>query len=485
MPDPARSGRALGPDADGDRPGRRSGARDRSGHGQGRNLFQEQLSVEGSYVWRYDASDLSQRRGEAVTTLGQGWTEPPGTPAVGLAYLAAFKATGRPLFMDMAKATARALLRTQLESGGWQALLEFDPVARAAWCYRADAGTGRPDCEAIEGNKLRNVTNIDDNISQASLTFLIRLDSELRGEWGDLRKAAMFGLEGLLEMQYPNGSWPVRSDFKIPDALTNSAWRARYPAEWSRTYVEPAGEFYITNDHVVRDTIRMFLLAADTYREPAYLATARRAGDFLLAARLPESQPGWAQTYNPDLEPIWGRKFEPPAIAAYETASSIEALLELYAATGERRYLEGIDPPARWLEQSRLPEGDWARFYELETNRPLYFDADYQITHDGGEAPDHYSFRGSFGIPSVLERYRQAADGEVLAGQADVSPVPSDADVEAITGALDDQGRWVEDGLIHSGSFVRNLAALASFAAAEKGVSLPDYIRPVRHKLDF
>jgi hypothetical protein len=448
-------------------------------------FFQDRLSVEGSYAWIYNAADLANRRGEGVTNLSQGWSQPPGTPAVGLAYLAAFKATGRELFLNAAKETAEALIRTQLQSGGWQGLLEFDPAARGMWCYRIDEDAGRPDCGDIEGNKIKNATTIDDSITQAPLTFLMRLDSELDGAWDEIGEAVHYGLDGLLDAQYPNGSWPMRTDFKVPDELTRSAWRARYPAAWSSTYVAPRGEIYFINDHVIRDVIRVFLMAADLYDEPSYLAAARRGGDFLLAARMPEPQPGWAQMYNADLEPVWGRKFEPPAIAAYETRSSIEALLELYAATGERRYLEGAGPPARWLDRSRLPEGDWARFYELGSNRPLYFDADYQITYDDDEAPEHYKFRNAFGIVPVLERYRHLANnGETPAEENDLAPVPSEAEIEAIIAALDDQGRWVEGDKIHSGSFVRNLTALANFVAARNGNRLPDYLRPIMPLLD-
>ncbi len=448
-------------------------------------FFRERLSVDGSYVWIYDASDLARRRGEGITNLSQGWSQPPGTPAVGLAFLAAFEATGRPLFLEATRETADALIRTQLESGGWQGLLEFEPAARQAWCYRVDIGSGRPDCAAIKGNKLKNATSIDDNITQSSLTFLIRFNAELQEDSGGAGDAALYGLERLLEAQYPNGAWPGRFDFKMPNALTTSAWRARYPADWSRDYVKPGGELYLVNDHVVRDVIRLLLLAADVYGEPAYLATARRAGEFLLSARMPEPQPGWAQLYNADLEPIWGRRFEPPAITSSETAGSIEALLDLHAATGETRYLEGAAPAVRWLGRSRLPAGDWSRFYALGSNRPLYVDTDYRVTYDDDVLPDHYRFKSTFDIPAVLERYRrQTTGGEAPSGWNGSAPVIGEAEVGAIVGALDDQGRWVEDDRIHAGRFAENLTALAAFVAARNDDPLPDYLWPIRHQLD-
>ena len=51
------------------------------------------------------------------------------------------------------------------------------------------------------------------------------------------------------------------------------------------------------------------------------LAAAKRGGDFLLLAQMPEPQPAWCQQYHPDMHPVWARKFEPPAIACSESES--------------------------------------------------------------------------------------------------------------------------------------------------------------------
>lgn len=448
-------------------------------------FFRGELSVEGSYVWKYNPSNLAERKGEGKTTLSQGWTEPPGTPAVGLAYLAAFKATGQQFFLDASLETARALVRTQLESGGWRALLEFDPEARQSWCYRADKGKGRPDCGAIEGNKRKNSTSPDDNKSQSSLMFLVRLDDELSGSAGDVREAAIYGLDKFVDAQYPNGAWPHRLDSGVLEKLTSSASRSSYPENWSRTYVKPKGELYLTNDHLVRDVVRMLLLAYDVYGEQAYLAAARRGGEFLLSAQMPEPQPGWAQIYNGDLQPIWGRPFEPPSIASNETAGSIQALLELYEVTGKARYLDGAASAALWLEHSRLPDNQWARFYELETNKPLYVDNDYQITYSDDDLPDHYRFVGQFDIKTVLENYRNVADnGGVTSDQARACQAPNKADVDGFIKAMDEDGRWIEDDTIKSDTFVKRLAAMACFLAAEKGEALRDYLAPIKHQLN-
>ena len=141
--------------------------------------FRNEIAVEGSYGWRYSA-DLTYRRGEGLMTPSQGWAQPPGTPAVGLALLQAYAATGNRAFLDAAAAAARALAATQLESGGWQHVIEFDPEARKAWGYRVIPHDQR-EPEARAQNKLCDATTLDDNISQSALELLMRVDVALSG----------------------------------------------------------------------------------------------------------------------------------------------------------------------------------------------------------------------------------------------------------------------------------------------------------------
>ncbi|MDZ5696501.1 hypothetical protein [Chelativorans sp. M5D2P16] len=429
-------------------------------------FFRDRVARHGSYVWEV-STDLSWRSGEGVTTETQGWLQPPGTPAVGRAYLAAFHATGERLYLDAAVETAEALVETQLESGGWWALLEFDPAARQSWCYRANRAQ-RPPCTAIDGNKERDATILDDNMSQSALAFLMLVDETLEGGHERVHEAVVYGLGAFIAMQHPNGAWPVRSDRRVADALTVSAWQARMPESWPREYVEPEGEVYILNDHLQRDVIRTFLLAHRLYGEPDYLAAARRGGEFLLRAQLPDPQPGWAQTYNADLEPIWGRRFEPPAIASNETAGAVDALIDLHRVTGERRYLAGARKAAAWLRAVRLPDGDWARFYELGTDRPLYLDTDYRLTYAVDDAPDHYSFKAGFDIAPVLARLDAAGKDEKP------RDIPTEAEIEQILAATDREGRWVGDGKISSAVFVEHLERLAGFVAHAAGRTIPD-----------
>jgi hypothetical protein len=436
------------------------------------DYFRDEVAVDGSYLWRYSA-DLSYRRGEALATPHQGWVQPPGTPAVGMAYLQAYAATGDRAHLDGAIEAAHALAATQLQSGGWFYSMEFDPEQRKTWCYRVDP----VGCD-YRDNRYRNTTTLDDNTSQSALRLLMLVDRVLNQSDPVIHEAVTYGLERLVEAQYPNGAWSVSSHRRVPDEDAPVVGPARYPASWSRQHVEPGRGGYVTNDNLMRDMIRTFLLADRLYGDPAYKAAAIRAGDFLLNAQMPASQAGWAQTYNHEMEPIWGRKFEPPAVASRETVGAIEALLDLYLYTGDGRYLDAVGPAFEWLEESRLPTGDWARFYELRTNRPLYVTRNYQLTYDDGDLPRHYGFRGHFDADRVRQAYQAITDqgrDAYLAGLAGSSERIRPAmafnngrTIEAIIDKQDAEGRWLEDGMINSKTMIRNFQELARYIAAQR-----------------
>jgi hypothetical protein len=227
--------------------------------------------------------------------------------------------------------------------------------------------------------------------------------------------------------------------------------------------------------------IRVFLLAHRLYGREEDLAAAMRAGDFLLAAQMPEPQRGWAQIYNRDLEPIWARKFEPPAVASHESGGAVQALLELYLHTNEDRYLAGAGAGAAWLDSSRLADGQWARFYELETNRPLYMTSEYELAYEPHDLPRRYAFQGRFEIPSTLAFYellvREGAAGARVALERDQLTSEEQErltaclreEVAAIIGTLDSDGRWIEDDMLRINTYNHNIGRLAAYVAAVNG----------------
>ena len=409
-------------------------------------FFRSEVATEGGYLWAYKP-DFSYRQGENPASETTIWVQPPGTPAIGMVYLEAYEATGDTLFLNGAIHAARALVWGQLASGGWDYRIDFDTEQSKRWHYRRDVAAGDK-----ETGERRNRTTLDDNNSQSAFRLLMRVDKALDFKDAEIHGAVMYGLDALLKAQYPNGAWPQRYE-DFPKAEDFPVKKARYPETWSREFPqERYYNFYTFNDNSVADIMDMMTEAYRTYDDVRYLEAAKRGGDFMILAQMPEPQPTWAQQYNLDMEPAWARRFEPPSVTGGESFGIMRALLDLYVETGEERFLEPVPKALAWAKRSLLPDGRLARFYELKTNTPLYFTkGDYVLTYDDSNMPTHYAFKVSGNRIEGIERYydRIMKEGrEVILAERGQSGAVDEAQVKEIVAALDEQGRWVGMGRI-------------------------------------
>ncbi len=447
-------------------------------------FFSRQVAVEGGYVYQV-SGDLQFREGEGDAGAKAVWVQPPGTPAVGMAYIEAYERTGDEYLLRAAKDAALCLLRGQLHSGGWQNHIDFDPELRGKLAYRV---------EGERRKKARNLSSFDDDQTQSAIRFLMKVDRVLEFKDAAIHEATEYALSSVVRNQFPNGAWsqvyeaPIDSAFAI--SKQNATRRGTYPQTWSRQF--PGGDywfFYTLNDQALVRVMQTMLLAHETYNKPEYREAALKAADFLIAAQMPEPQPAWAQQYNYEMEPVWARKFEPPAISGGESQVVIEAMLDLATLTGDKRYLKPIPAALAYLKKSVLPDGRLARFYELQTNRPLYFNRKYELTYDDSDMPTHYGFKVDNQLDQLSKRY------EKLSGMTSQELVefgksekerrqrakPSAARVEKIIIALDARGAWVEPGklryvkqspaerpVIQSQTFIKNLDDLSRFLAKPK-----------------
>jgi hypothetical protein len=423
--------------------------------------YVQSISEEGGYLWRYSA-DLQRRAGEEVATPTQIWVQPPGTPAVGTTLLRAYAATGDARYLEGARAAADALARGQLQSGGWDYLIEFNPALRARHAYRADAGKT---AATTSGPASRNRSTFDDNNTQSALRFLLAfVDAAAAGPADPrdarIREARDYGLKKLIEAQYPIGAWPQRWDGEAHDPKVYPILDATIPKEYPREQPStPYYGFYTLNDNTQRDCIETLLDAHKRTGESVYLEAARRGADFLMRAQLPQPQPGWAQQYNPAMEPAWARAFEPPCVTASEGAQALNLLLDMYLQFGDEKYIRRVPEAIAWFRRSEVSPGVWNRMYELTTNRPIFGDRDKRIHYTLEELSEErrtgYSWRGSYGIPGILER----AEGIMKSGRekwlADhaVKPLTPaqkaarasalEPRVKAVIADLDAEGRWL------------------------------------------
>ena len=447
---------------------------------KGAEFFRTEVGQDGRYLWQY-SQDLTKREGEGKAALSQGWVQPPGTPAVGMAFLKAWEATDDRYFLDSAREAAHALLEGQLQSGGWQHSFETEPKLRQKVAYR-DGKRG----------KGRNTTTFDDDSTQAAIRFLARTDAALEFKDKKIHEAVGYALRSVIKAQYPNGAWPQGYD-RFPEPDQFPVMRASYQESWPREWPGSKEYWlkYTLNDNALATLIETLLEVHEIYEsskgEFADLAAearaaASKAGDFLLLSRMPEPQPIWGQQYDFQMHPSWARKFEPPSVTAGESQNVLETLLDLYAATGDRKFLEPIPRALEFLRSIRLPDGQLARFYELKTSKPLYFTRDYKLTYDDSDVPTHYSFKVSDRTDAIEREYRKVLEDRA-ARLSSRDKLPTEGEIRSIIDAQEEDGRWVEDGrlryhggadstrrVIRCATFIRNMEMLSRFVAAAREV---------------
>jgi len=285
--------------------------------------YTQSLAIEGGYVYHYTL-DGKEKWGEGKTDDRTIEVQPPGTPAVGMSFLRAYKVTQNQNFLTAAENAARALIKGQNELGGWEHKIYF----------------GRPKGEKV---------SFDDNQTQSAISFLMALDQVVDND--TLSDAVNKALDMMIESQLENGGWPHQ-----------------YP------YQGNYHDFATFNDQGINDCIRVMIEADGYYDRTDISESLAKVGRFVMISQLPPPQPGWAQQYNEYLQPAWARTFEPPAVCPSASLHNINSLIDLFLHTGRGTYLEPIPDAIRWLKASQLPNGMWGRFLEIGTNKPLYYD---------------------------------------------------------------------------------------------------------------
>lgn len=430
------------------------------------------LAREGGYASSYDKDgkigEVEHAKSPTIISI-----QPPGTTTMGLAMLRAYQATGDEVFLTAAKDAAKALLKCQLASGGWDSDFDFNPEKAKNYYLRSDLDAG-----SKEPGKRRNSTTLDDNKTESALLFLLEMVHEPAcKDDAELKRCTKFAFDALLAAQAAIGAWPQQ--FSGPADASAPVVKASYPAAWSRTFpaIKYTG-FYTLNDNNLQQIAKVLFRAYELEKDERYLAALKKLGEFFLLAQMPEPQPVWAQQYDLGMHPVWARKFEPPSVTGNESVGAMETLHDLWVLTGDDKYLKPLPAAFAWFERSKLPDGQYARFYELQTNKPLYFVKDtYVLTYDDSNLPTHYGFKVDpmskvqklkENLDMPLEEMRRKLAGPQTPKEWTSKAKGAAAKAQKAADSLDSEGRWLKGDEIDGAEFTKNLMAMAAYVEAAK-----------------
>jgi hypothetical protein len=102
----------------------------------------------------------------------------------------------------------------------------------------------------------------------------------------------------------------------------------------------------------------------------------------------------WCQQHDENsFAPAPARTFEPAALVSAESVRIVRFLMEEERSPEITRAVEAA---VTWFERTRLPDGRWARFYELKSGRPVFSGRDgvihYSVTEIEPERRTGYAW---------------------------------------------------------------------------------------------
>ena len=274
-----------------------------------------------------------------------------------------------------AKLVADNVLAWQRASGGWPKDVDM---------------TRRPSSEAAAPSTLDST--IDNGATVTQIRLLDRLVGATRNT--RYRDAAIRGLDFLFAAQYPNGGWPqfypLRDDYSRHITFNDDAM---------------SGVLSLLED-VASGRV---LPAVDEGRRARAAAAIDTATTLILRTqiRVKGQLTGWcAQHDAATLEPRPARSYEHVSISGRESVDIVRFLMR---RKSRPEIVEAVDAAVGWLQRVRLADGQWARFYEIGTNRPIYSGRDgvvrYDISEIEAERRNGYAWLGNWPARLVETEY--------------------------------------------------------------------------------
>lgn len=244
-------------------------------------------------------------------------------------------------------------------------------------------------------------TTFDNATTYTHIYYLAQVYTQTKIE--KYKDACLKGIDFIINAQYPNGGWPQY-----------------YPLEkgYSRHITFNDGAYMGIMDMLDKVISNNPNFAFLNKKTRAKVALAYQKGiDCILNTQIISQgkHTAWCQQHDEKtLLPAWARKFEPPSICNGESAEIVLFLMKIENPNNE--IIESIQNAVKWFSDSKIyntrietfdaPEFDskfktvtndrrvvvdstatpiWTRYYELETERPLFCDRDSKFLYSLAE----------------------------------------------------------------------------------------------------
>lgn len=340
-------------------------------------LPEEQRRAWEAYVQR-SAERQARDRAVLAAELAELQREQPTAPPSG----EVFKLPNNPpstwFQLPETRTLADAAISFQTPSGGWSKNVALDKGPRQPGMHWSAQAT-----PAV----WHYVGTFDNRSTTEHLRLLAGVYTATKTE--RYRDAFLKGLDYVLEAQFPNGGWPQGYPLEggYHDFITFNDDAFIHILELLRDIAERDREFDFVDTPRVKRAEQAFEAGLQCVLEAQVIRDGKLAV--------------WCAQHDPiGLEPVPARLQEPASLSGGESVGIVKFLMTL--PNPSDNVVKAVDHALSWFEQSRLTglrktkrdgrtyykkdpdsiEPLWARFYDLETNQPIYPGARDGILYD-------------------------------------------------------------------------------------------------------
>lgn len=304
------------------------------------------------------------------------------------------------------------ILLYQRNNGGWPKNYDMQAILT------------KEQADSLVKSKDRLHTTFDNSTTHTHIDYLAQVYTQTKVE--KYRESCLKGIRFVLSAQYPIGGWPqyfpLEDNYSRRITFNDGAYLGIMNLLKKIVSKEPNFSFV---DDALRREVQ---LSYDKGLECILKAQIRSNGKLT----------AWCQQHSEiDLQPVWARAFEPPSICNGESVAVVHFLMNIDKP--DQRIIDAVEGAVKWFEKSKIlytkvetiqapPEQSqyktvttdkvvvidslappiWTRYYELETERPLFSDRNskflYSMAEVSRERRAGYGWY-TYGPQEVLKRY--------------------------------------------------------------------------------